>query len=317
VKVILPLALLGSDEQRAGPSPFVEVAGKPLVAHVIDQVLPLKPEEVVFIVGHHDRDIISFVTAHYSFKARFIKQKHFKGNAHAIYGAKKYVQGEVVVLFGDTLFKADMKGLGKGKHDVLIWVKEVDDPTNFGVVFLDGEYASKLIEKPDTPVSSLAMIGVYYFRDAVKLFHHIGYLLEHNIMTKGAFHLTDAIQLMINKKYRVSTRTADVWVDCGGDDGLLAANRFLLSSHHKVLGKLENSVVVKPVFIGKGAVIRDSVVGPFVSVSEGARVERSLLEESVIGSGAMVSGAQLSHSVVHQGAAVKGSFHRFSQKGGE
>ncbi len=309
MKLIIPLARL--ERHSHDPTelcPLISVAGKPLLSYLLDQVISLKPEEVIFILGEREKEIMNYVKDNYSLPARFIKQKQVKGSAHAIYGAKPYCKDDVMILFGDTFFTADIKNLPKENGDGVIWVHEVPDPRELGVVFMSNNHASKLIEKPDSPVSNLAMIGLYYFKNSEKLFDSIDFIIKNNIKTRDSFHLTDAVQLMINRKVKIKTRVAKNWIDCGHDQGLFELNDLLLKKNHSVNGKVENCVIHKPVFISKDAVLKNSVVGPCVSVGGSAKIEGSIIEHSVVGRKASIKHALLSKSILGRKAKVEGSF---------
>ncbi|MBR9702651.1 nucleotidyltransferase, partial [Candidatus Woesearchaeota archaeon] len=227
------------------------------------------------------------------------------GNAHAVYGAHEVVDGEVLILFGDTHFVGDLKGLKKIAGDGVIWVKPVEDPSPFGVVFKDGDFASKLIEKPDSPVSDLAMIGLYYFKDAKKLFSKIHHLLKHKVMTKGQFQLTDAMQLLINDGAKLVTREVKSWIDCGHDQGLFQFQAHALGKKQVVEGETHDVILIPPVFIGKGAVVKRSIIGPNVSIAGKAHVVDCVLKNSIIGSRSSVKRVGLSNSLVSEDAVVK------------
>ena len=310
MKCIVPLARGGGYDKSVNSTPYmVSIAGKPVIGHLLDQLRPFRPEEVVFILGSEDKELMDYVKGSFDFKSRFILQRQGKGSAHALFGARESVDGEIVVLFGDTFFDADVRGLPPKGVDAVIWTSRVKDPRELGVVFLDGEYASRLIEKPDDPVSDLAMIGLYYFRDASKLFESISYLLDNNIRTKGSYHLTDAVQYMIRQGSRVLTREVSSWVDADRGDGLFCLNGLLLKTHARQFGSKRRAVVRPPVHLGKGCVVEDSVVGPNVSVAEGAVVKDAVLCDTVLCDGARVEGASLSRSVVERGAVVRGVPH--------
>ena len=288
---------------------MVSVAGKPLIGHLLDQLKPFRPEEVIFILGSEDKELMDYVKESFGFTSRFILQRQGKGSAHALFGARESVDGDLVVLFGDTFFEADVRGLPPKGVDAVIWTSRVKDPRELGVVFLDGEYASRLIEKPDDPVSDLAMIGLYYFKDASRLFDSISYLLDNDIRTKGSYHLTDAIQHMIRQGSRVLTREVSSWVDADRGDGLFCLNGLLLKTHARQFGSKRQAVVRPPVHLGKGCVVENSVIGPNVSVAEDAVVRGTVIHDSIVCDGARVEGGSLSRSVVERGAVVQGVPH--------
>lgn len=308
MKCIVPLARGGGYDKGVNRTTlFAAIAGKPLLGRLIDQLLLLKPEEVIFILGAQDRHrIIDYVKATYTFPVRFIQQKHSKGSAHAILGAREHVEGEAVILFGDTFFQADLKKGLPAKADAAIWTCKVQDPRQLGVVFSSGGVATKLIEKPDEPVSTEAMIGLYHVRDARKLFSAIEYLIEHNITTKGFFTLADALQVMIDRKARIVLKGVVDWIDADHDDGLFRLAAKLLAKQRKSLSKAQSSTIIQPVYIGKDVLVRGSVVGPNVSVADGASVVDSIVRDSLIGPGATVTQEHLSFSVIGEGVAVAG-----------
>lgn len=307
MKCIIPLARGGGFDKGTNNTPYlISVASKPLLGHLLDQILPLRPEEVIFILGEQDRQLMDYVTSSYDFKTRFVLQKQSKGSAHAIYGAKEFVKGDVVVLFGDTFFDADLKGLKESKDDAIIWTRKVEDSSELGVVFLNGDCVSKLIEKPDEPVSNLAMIGLYYFKNAKDLFESINYLLEHKIKTKGGYHLTDAMQHFIDSGKRVGVREASDWIDADHGDGIFELNQKLIGTSSRLNGKTFNSIIIRPSHIGKGAIIRNSVIGPHASIGVGSVIEGSIVKESIVCTGVEVTGASLERSVIATGARVKG-----------
>lgn len=311
MKVIIPLARVENRHKQAAEyTPLIEIAGKSLLGHLIDQVMPLKPEEIIFIVSAHENVLIKYVKDNCKIPFRFIKQKSVKGSAHAIYGAKKFVSDDLFILFGDTLFnKEALKSVSKTK-DGVIWVSEVIDPREFGVVFMDGQHASRLIEKPDEPVSNQVMIGLYYFKQSVKLFDAIKYLLDNNIKTKDEYHLTDAIQVMINNGAKIATAKVKKWVDVDREGGLLLANRYLCEQSAKKKGKLLNTVIIPPVSVEKGAIVTDSVIGPNVSIASDCKVSKSILNNTIISKEAIVKEATLTDSIVGHRATVKGHFHK-------
>ncbi|NCP61541.1 MAG: nucleotidyltransferase family protein, partial [Flavobacteriales bacterium] len=178
--------------------PMIRVAGKPILGHLLDSLSTLKIDKAIFIVSEDNNDLKKFIKKNYSFEAAYILQKDQKGVAHAIYGAKSHVvDDEIIILFADTLIKADLKKIHKNKDlDGIIWTKQVDDPRSYGVVFTHNGIISNFIEKPETPVSDNAIVGLYYFKKSNKLFAAIEHLLKNEIKTKGEFQLTDALQLL-------------------------------------------------------------------------------------------------------------------------
>jgi glucose-1-phosphate thymidylyltransferase len=196
MKVIIPLAGFGKrlrPHTYTKPKPLVNVAGKPVLGHILDRLNNLDIEEIIFIVGYLGEQIEEYVEATYKFHTRYIEQNELLGQAHAIYLAKDHVREPVLIIFVDTIFEADLKALAELTADGAIYVKEVDDPRRFGVVTLQDGFITHFVEKPSTPVSNLAVTGVYYIKDAPMLFECIDELIARNIQTQGEYFLADAL----------------------------------------------------------------------------------------------------------------------------
>ncbi len=309
MKVIIPLAGFGTrlrPHTFTKPKPLVSVAGKPVLGHILDKLVGLDIEEIIYIVGYLGDQIRDYVEANYAFPARYIEQKELKGQAHAIYLAKEHVSGPVLIIFVDTIFDADLSGLAHERCDGVLYVKEVDDPRRFGVVITQDGLITRLVEKPKTPVSNLAVIGLYYVRDSQMLLDCIAELIQMDIKTQGEYFLADAFQLMIDRGAKLVAKKVDVWEDCGKPETVLHTNRYLLEHGLAQEIATENSVLVPPVHIGKTAVIKDSVVGPYVSVAEGAAIVRSILRDCIINENARIEDANLSQSLIGKDANVRG-----------
>jgi len=309
MKVIIPLAGFGTrlrPHTFTKPKPLVSVAGKPVLGHILDKLVGLDIEEIIFIVGYLGDQIRDYVEANYAFPSRYIEQKELKGQAHAIYLARDHVSGPVLIIFVDTIFDADLLSLAREQSDGILYVKEVDDPRRFGVVITQDGFITRLVEKPDTPVSNLAVIGLYYVRDSQILMDCIAELIRKDIRTQGEYFLADAFQLMIDRGAQLVAKKVDVWEDCGKPETVLHTNRYLLEHGGAQETATENSVLVPPVYIGKTAVIKDSVVGPYVSVAEGAAIVRSILRDCIINENAHIEDANLSQSLIGKDAHVRG-----------
>jgi glucose-1-phosphate thymidylyltransferase len=315
MKVIIPLAGFGTrlrPHTYTKPKPLISVAGKPVLGHILDKLVGLDIEEIIFIIGYLGDQISEYVTANYNFRSRYIEQKELKGQAHAIYLAKEHVSGPVLIIFVDTIFETELEILAREASDGVIFVKEVEDPRRFGVVITENGFITKLVEKPSTPVSNLAVIGLYYIKDSRLLLECISELIRKDIKTKGEYFLADAFQLMIDKGSRFAARTVEVWEDCGKPETVLHTNRYLLEHGGAQEIETENSVLIPPVYIEKSAVIKDSVVGPYVSVAGEATIVRSIIRDSIINERAQIEDASLSQSLIGKDAYVRGSFERLN-----
>ncbi|MSP12487.1 MAG: nucleotidyltransferase [Chloroflexi bacterium] len=332
MNVIIPLAGRGTrlrPHTHTKPKPLVNVAGKTVLGHILDSLKGLPIDEMVFIVGYLGDQIADYVEANYKFPSHFVEQKELKGQAHAIRLAREYVSGPVLIIFVDTIFEIDLPELENVKSDGLIYVKEVEDPKRFGVVTLQQNYISRFVEKPDEPVSNLAVIGVYYIKDSYQLFRSIEELLARDQKTKGEFFLADALQIMVDRGAKLEARTVDVWEDCGTTDAILRTNRFLLRKLHQTeeappgcivrppvfidpTAQVEHSVIGPYVTIGPNCVINSSVIGPYVSVAEDAEIRNSLVKDSILNENAEIVDSTLTSSLIGSGARVIGTYERLN-----
>jgi glucose-1-phosphate thymidylyltransferase len=319
MKIIIPLAGLGTrlrPHTYSKPKPLVNVAGKPVLAHILDELNVLDIEEIIFIVGYLGDQIEKYVSKNYpQYKARYLVQAEMLGQAHAINLAREYINDDVLVIFADTIFKTDLIRLKTLATDGVIYAKEVDDPARFGVAVLyENGIITKLVEKPKSYISNLAVVGIYYFKDGPGLFRAIDEQMRQNIQLGGEYFLADAISIMINQGAKFNAFTLEVWEDCGKIDALLLTNRYLLGQLGNGLnnGRYPDSVIVPPVYIAPDARIERSVVGPYVSIASGAEVSESILRDCIINEKAQVKASTLSDSVVGSNATVVGTFHRLN-----
>lgn len=315
MQAIIPLAGFGTrlrPHTYTKPKPLVSVAGKPVLGHILDKLTGLDIEEIIFIVGYLGDQIRDYVGANYAFPSRYIEQSELKGQAHAIYLAKEHIRGPVLIIFVDTIFETDLSVLEDEQAGGVIYVKEVEDPRRFGVVITENGWITRLVEKPSSPVSNLAVIGLYYVKDSHLLLDCIAELIQKDIKTQGEYFLADAFQLMIDRGARFRARTVEVWEDCGKPETVLHTNRYLLEHGGAQEIATENSVLIPPVYVEKTAVIKDSVVGPYVSVAGGATIVRSILSDSIINECAHIEDANLRQSLIGKDAYVRGSAQRLN-----
>ncbi len=315
MKVIIPLAGFGTrlrPHTYTKPKPLVNVAGKPVLGHILDKLCCLDVEEIVFITGYLGDQIEHYVETNYHYPARFIEQKELLGQAHALYLARDVLSGPLVIIFVDTIFDADLSVLAEEQADGVIYVKEVEDPRRFGVVVVRDGRITQLIEKPDSMENNLAVIGLYYVKDAQFLMRSVGELIERDIKTKGEYFLADALQIMIDRGARFRAERVDVWEDCGKPETVLQTNRYLLKQSGGHVGKLDNSVVIPPVYIADSAQVSESVIGPYVTIAEGSVVRRSIIQDSIINKGAFIEDAVLAQSLIGDNAVVRGTFDRLN-----
>src|SRR5689334_3677154 len=275
MKVIVPLAGKGTRllplTQRV-PKPLVHVAGRPVMDYVMDGLKGLDVAELIVITGHLKDVVERYIRARYDVPARFVEQKKLDGTAGAISLARPYVDGPVLIVFVDTLFDADLSVIATSDADGILWAKEVDDYQRFGVIVTDQRgYMTRIIEKPSTPISKLANIGLYYIRDWQTLFAGIAAVMGRTPGKGGEFYLTDAFQYMVDQGKKLVVGAVDGWYDCGKVDTLLETNRHLLENGRaRRPAKVPPGVtIVEPVYIEDGVTLRDCTVGPNVSVESG------------------------------------------------
>lgn len=319
MKVLIPLAGFGTRLRPltyTRPKPLLNVAGKPVLGHVLDALTGLDVEEVTFVIGYLGEQIRDYVKANYSFPACFVEQKELLGQAHALWLAREHAEGPVLIIFVDTLFEAKLAEIAKADVDGIVYTKEVEDPRRFGIARVQGpdQTIVRLIEKPEGFGDRLAVIGVYYVRDGAWLMRAIGELLNEKRMTKGEYYLADALQRMIDQGGHFVARNVAMWEDCGQPETVLSTNRYLLEHGHGNGSEIpvSNSVIVRPVHLGKGVVVEGSVIGPYATVADGAVVRNSVVSDSIIGKEALVEHTILSGSLIGDYAVVRGHPRRLN-----
>lgn len=309
MKVIILLAGLGT---RLRPHTYSKakgllmVAGKPVLAHLLDRFQGLEVEEYIFIVGHLGEQFEEYVAANYDLPTRFVWQREPKGQAHALYLAREHIDAPFVMVFSDTIVEADLTHLGEVTSDGLVLVKEVEDPRRFGVAVVRKGRVVQFIEKPEESVSHLALVGMYYVANWSLFNVCVEELLAKGIMTKGEYYIADAFQLMVDKGARLETVKVDVWQDCGKPEALLATNRYLLEQGAAQERETENSLLLPPVYIALTATVRNSIVGPYVSMAEGSVIVNSIIRDSIIDKGAYIEDAVLEGSLIGAHVQVRG-----------
>ncbi|MDI7275571.1 MAG: sugar phosphate nucleotidyltransferase, partial [Anaerolineae bacterium] len=315
MKVIIPLAGFGTrlrPHTWSKPKPLVNVAGKPVLGHILDKLVGLDIEEIVFVTGYLGEQIEAYVSSHYDFPARYVEQKELKGQAHALHLTRDHVEGPVLIIFVDTIFETDLGDLASAPGDGVLYVKRVEDPRRFGVVVLDNGWVTRLIEKPTSYEHNLAVIGVYYLRDSAWLMRAIDELIRLGTPKDGEYYLADALQLMVDQGARLAARELEVWEDCGKPDTLLHTNRYLLDHGHGQIGPTENSIVIPPVYISASARVINSIVGPYVTLADEGVIKNSIVRDSIIDERSHIEHAMLSGSLIGRDARVSGAFERLN-----
>lgn len=314
MKVIIPLAGKGTrlrPHTYVTPKPLLRVGGKPVMSYILDQLRDLGINEVVFITGYLKEAIERYVRREYAdFDAVFVEQTVQDGTAAAVKLAEPYIDDELLIIYVDTLFDADLAAVREQPDDVagVLWVKEVEDYQRFGVVVTDAEgYMRRIVEKPKDPISRLANIGLYYIRDWQLFFRGIDHALEGPKGPGGEFYITDAFQFMIDQGARLRTLPVEGWYDCGKLETLLSTNHHLLlkgRARRPAGGK--NVRIHDPVRIADGVVLEDAEIGPNVTIDAGSTVRGSRIRNTIIGERTRIEGSEIYDSLIGNDVVIRG-----------
>ena len=294
------------------PKVLLNVGGKPILGHIIENLLSENINKATFVIGYLGEQIMNYVRNEYpALKSDFVEQTEMLGLGHAIYEAiPTFDDDEVFIILGDTIFDVELKKVFKNKQSAL-GVKYVEDPRRFGVAILEDNKIVKLVEKSQTPVSNLALVGLYYIANSKILEESLKELFQKGIKTRGEYQLTDALQLMIEKGENITTFDVEGWYDCGKPETLLTTNKYLLSKAG-TNRTMYNVVVNDPVFISESAVVKNSVIGPFTTISDNCIVADSVIKNSILSPGSIVEKSMLDNSIIGSNAVVKGSFKKLN-----
>ncbi|HYD92591.1 MAG TPA: sugar phosphate nucleotidyltransferase [Flavobacterium sp.] len=328
MRIIVPMAGRGSrlrPHTLTVPKPLIPIAGKPIVHRLVEDIAAVinqDIEEIAFII-HKDfgnqvpKDLIA-IAEKLGAKGSIYYQDEPLGTAHAIMSAKESMSGPIVVAYADTLFRADFTL--DTTADSVIWVKQVDDPSAFGVVKLNEKNEIiDFVEKPKDFVSDLAIIGIYYFKSGETLRAELQYLLDNNIVKGGEYQLTDGLENMKQKGMKFVPGKVDEWMDCGNKNVTVETNSrmlgFLQADGENMVAAsavLENSKIIPPCCIGEGVVLKNATVGPNVSLGSNTRVENSTIKNSLVQNNTVIRNASLDNAMIGNHATFDGSFTSIS-----
>ncbi len=327
MKLIIPMAGRGSrlrPHTLTVPKPLVPVGGKPIVHRLVEDIAascPEKIDEIGFVIGDFGAEVekeLIAVAAQLGAKGSIHYQTEPLGTAHAVLCAKELLTGPVTVAFADTLFKANFK-IDQEDQGIL-YVSQIDDPSAFGVVKMNdsGEIVD-FVEKPQTFVSDLAMIGIYYFKKGEDLLEELNYLIENNVIKSGEYQLPDALRRLTEKGVKFKPGKVDEWLDCGNKEVTVFTNQRVLE-FDKAAGKnmqaasvqKTNSIIIEPCYIGEDVVIENSIIGPHVSLGSGTKVVNSNLVNSIVQNDTEITNALLKDSMIGSKAQYVGKVNDIS-----
>ncbi|MCS7198342.1 MAG: glucose-1-phosphate thymidylyltransferase [Candidatus Bipolaricaulota bacterium] len=292
---------------------LIPIANKPVIFYSIEAIAQAGIRELGIVVSPHREEEFKQTVgdgSRWGIEISYILQPQPKGLAHAVACAHEFVGREpFLVYLGDNLLEngvADfVRAFEREEATASIVLYEVEDPRRFGVAQLQDGQVVRVIEKPAEPPSNLAIVGVYLFDE--KIFEAIR---EIKPSWRNELEITDAIQRLIDKGYRVMPHLVQGWwKDVGKPDDLLQANRLLLErivthidgevdSRSRVQervqvaqgAKIINSELRGPVVIGEGALIEDSFIGPFTAIGPRVRIRHSEIEYSILMEGSQIEG---------------------------
>ncbi|MEZ5006816.1 MAG: sugar phosphate nucleotidyltransferase [Chitinophagales bacterium] len=322
MKAIIPVAGAGTKlrpHTYTQPKPLIPVAGKPILGHIIDQLISVGVNDFVFVIGYLGEKIKSFVAKSYpNINAEYVVQNTRKGLGHAIWLTKDVIplDNEVIIALGDTIIEADIQDFVQQPNSTLA-IRKVDDPRKFGVAEIDSNgFIKKVAEKPTIPKSNQALVGWYKIKEFKALIDALDANIKADYKTQNEFQLTDGIMMLIKGGAKMKGYKVDNWYDCGQKEVLLEINAILLKKHYAKkpaeYSKYKRTIIVPPVYIGQGAKISSSIIGPNITIGDHAVIENSIVKESIIGSFTKLKGIVMSNSIIGSDSLVVGSARKLN-----
>lgn len=320
MKAILPVAGKGTrlrPHTHTKAKSLVNVAGKTVLEHIIERLEAADVDEFIFITDENGEQISSFMQSKFpTLKCHYLVQKERLGPAHAVALAAPVINegDDLLVVFNDTIFVTDLAQIPQLCKDAdgLIYSKEVEDYQRFGVNVIRDNYIVDMVEKPDKPISKLAQVGLYYLKDGAGFLRFINETIAAGETVKGEYYLPSVFMRMIAAGLKLTAPEIDAWLDCGKPETLLETNRFLLQGRHHVHGEVVDSVLIEPVHIERGAVVKNSIIGPNVSIAAGSVIEASVIRDSIINAENSVSNMILDNSLLGDAVSLIGSPRKMS-----
>ncbi|MEL7340233.1 MAG: sugar phosphate nucleotidyltransferase [Bacteroidota bacterium] len=314
MKAVIPVAGVGTKlrpHTHTQPKPLIPVAGKPILGHIIDNLIKAGVRKQVFIIGYLREKVQAYVEENYADKIEmeFVVQEPRKGLGHALWMSRDLLadEKEILIVLGDTIFGRDTETILSMEGSVLA-VQEVDRPGEFGVAVLDqGGHVRKLTEKPNIPTSNLALVGMYKLTEIKTLLEILHKRVSQGIREEEDYPLTEALQSMVERGFKMRTLAVHDWFDCGRSETLLLANRILLEREDGAKEyNFPNTVIIPPVWISEGCVIENSIVGPYVAIAEHTHLHNAIVSDSILGAYARLESITLNKSVIGNDTLLRG-----------
>jgi glucose-1-phosphate thymidylyltransferase len=314
MRAIIPVAGVGSrlrPHTYSVPKVLLNVAGKPIIGHILDKIIEAGFDEATIVVGYLGEMVRDYVLENYKIKFDFVEQEERLGLGHAIYLSRHTFSNDpILIILGDTIFDVDIKSMIENKQ-TQIGVKHVEDPRRFGVAETIDGFIAHLVEKPEQPKSNLAIVGLYYIYQPQMLVNCLIEMIKSDIRTKGEYQLTDALQMMIERGEKMKTYPVEGWFDCGKPETLLSTNQHLLN-HQPMPTPIKGVVIQPPAFISATAKVSNAIIGPNATIADNVTVENSIIRDSIIGEGATVVNSLLEESLIGNNAVVRGNYKRIN-----
>lgn len=317
LKIVIPMAGYGARLRPltwSKPKPLVPLAGRTMLDYLLDSFKSVPASqnvEYVFILGNMGDQIKAYLQAKYPhLRSHFVIQTEMKGQSDALWLAREYMTGPVLITFTDTLVEADFSNIPTETSDAVVWVKPVDDPRRFGVAETDKSgYVKRLVEKPKSIENNLVMVGVYYIKQGEKLIQAIEEQVQRNLSLHGEFYLADAINVLLEKSFHLRAQPIETWLDAGTPATVLSTNRYFLEhgiDNSKSITGRRGTAIIPPVYIHPTANITASVIGPNVSIGADCQITSCILRDVIIEAGSQLTDTILENTILGCNVRVVG-----------